>query len=209
MTAHDLEDLQLSIEVRHDADRHRVAAEFLMSVKDKFGLTPKVTVLDRGTLAKEFESSVKTPRFVDRRDLTAPRHARGNSERRHQSGQTRIVSPARGAQASVPAGIGKHRQRPRRRTPTAAESDFLASQSGYAFRQAATGAVRPHGLRTEHPRGTSQRRSRPEEAGAGRGAGRGEERRSLVRRSEGVRAGARGRSCRHRPGSRPNWIFKK
>ena len=67
VTAQDLEDLQLSIEVRHDADRHRVAAEFLMSVKDKFGLTPKVTVLDRGTLAKEFESSVKTPRFVDRR----------------------------------------------------------------------------------------------------------------------------------------------
>jgi len=67
VTARDLEVLQLSIEVRHDADSQKVAAELLASVKNTFGLTPVVIVLDRGTLAKEFESSVKTPRFADRR----------------------------------------------------------------------------------------------------------------------------------------------
>jgi hypothetical protein len=36
-------------------------------VRDCFGLTPGVVVLEPGTLAKEFESSVKAARFVDRR----------------------------------------------------------------------------------------------------------------------------------------------
>ena len=67
VTAGDLEDLQLSIEVRHDADSDNVAAAFLDSVRNRYGLTAKVIVLDRGTLAKEFERSVKSPRFVDRR----------------------------------------------------------------------------------------------------------------------------------------------
>jgi phenylacetate-CoA ligase len=37
------------------------------SVRDSFGLTPEIAMLESGTLAKEFESSVKTPRFIDRR----------------------------------------------------------------------------------------------------------------------------------------------
>jgi len=36
-------------------------------VKQKFELTPQVTVLETGTLAREFEANVKAARFVDRR----------------------------------------------------------------------------------------------------------------------------------------------
>ena len=36
--------------------------------KNKFEVSPDVIILKRGTLAQEFESSVKAPRFVDRRD---------------------------------------------------------------------------------------------------------------------------------------------
>ena len=37
------------------------------AVRDKFGLTPQIVVVETGTLAKEFEASVKMPRFSDRR----------------------------------------------------------------------------------------------------------------------------------------------
>ena len=63
----DLDVLVLSIEVRRDADGAAVTAELRQSVKDRFELTPEVAVLETGTLAKEFEASVKSPRFVDRR----------------------------------------------------------------------------------------------------------------------------------------------
>ena len=36
-------------------------------MREQFELTPQVVVLETGTLAKEFEASVKMPRFVDRR----------------------------------------------------------------------------------------------------------------------------------------------
>ena len=67
VTASDLEVLRLSIEVGRGMEGAPVAAEFLASVKSTFGLTPEVALLEAGTLAKEFESSVKIPRFVDRR----------------------------------------------------------------------------------------------------------------------------------------------
>ena len=34
---------------------------------EQFELTPRIVVVETGTLAKEFEASVKMPRFVDRR----------------------------------------------------------------------------------------------------------------------------------------------
>ena len=65
-SARDLDALVLSIELRRGVPP--AAAEALRSsVRDTFGLTPEVAVLESGTLAKEFEASVKTPRFVDRR----------------------------------------------------------------------------------------------------------------------------------------------
>ena len=33
-----------------------------------FEVTPEIVILERGTLAKEFESSIKAPRFVDKRE---------------------------------------------------------------------------------------------------------------------------------------------
>ena len=41
----------------------RIAAK----TKNRFELSPEIAVLEVGTLAKEFETSVKAPRFVDRR----------------------------------------------------------------------------------------------------------------------------------------------
>jgi len=34
-------------------------------VQERFELRPRIVVVEAGTLAKEFEASVKTPRFVD------------------------------------------------------------------------------------------------------------------------------------------------
>jgi len=66
VSARDLDVLRLSVELRREALPS--AAEALRtSVRDTFGLTPEVVILDGGSLAKEFEASVKTPRFVDRR----------------------------------------------------------------------------------------------------------------------------------------------
>ena len=67
VTERDLEVLRLSIEVRRTVDPATIAAGLQRSVRDTFGLTPAIAVLDAGTLAKEFEASVKTPRFLDRR----------------------------------------------------------------------------------------------------------------------------------------------
>jgi phenylacetate-CoA ligase len=37
------------------------------NIKKTFQVTPEVTLLPRGTIAKDFESAVKAPRFVDKR----------------------------------------------------------------------------------------------------------------------------------------------
>jgi phenylacetate-CoA ligase len=66
-TKRDLDVLVLSVEVRRGADGAAVAAALRQAVKDSFELTPEVTVIETGTLAKEFEATVKSPRFVDRR----------------------------------------------------------------------------------------------------------------------------------------------
>ena len=50
------------------ADGAEVAKQVAGEVKGKFEVTPDVRVLEIGTLAKEFETSVKAPRFVDRRE---------------------------------------------------------------------------------------------------------------------------------------------
>jgi phenylacetate-CoA ligase len=39
----------------------------LHSVKQTFQVTPEVTLLARGTIAREFEAAIKPPRFVDKR----------------------------------------------------------------------------------------------------------------------------------------------
>jgi len=67
VNARDLDVLRLSIEVKRDTPPTPVTDGLQTAVRDTFGLTPEVVVLDAGTLAKEFEASVKTPRFSDRR----------------------------------------------------------------------------------------------------------------------------------------------
>jgi phenylacetate-CoA ligase len=67
VSARDLDVLRLSIELRRDTAPAPISDGLQTSVRDTFGLTPEIVVLDAGTLAKEFEASVKTPRFIDRR----------------------------------------------------------------------------------------------------------------------------------------------
>jgi phenylacetate-CoA ligase len=67
LTVRDLDCLRLSIEVKPGADTGGVAAQLAATMRDRLEVTPEVVVLDSGTLAKEFESGVKAPRFVDRR----------------------------------------------------------------------------------------------------------------------------------------------
>lgn len=63
----DLEQLRLSIELRRGADTRGVCAAMIRAVKETFEVTPELVVLETGTLAREFESSVKAPRFADLR----------------------------------------------------------------------------------------------------------------------------------------------
>ena len=67
VSARDLDVLRLSIEIKRGTVPAPVSDGLQTTVRDTFGLTPEVVVLDAGTLAKEFEASVKTPRFSDRR----------------------------------------------------------------------------------------------------------------------------------------------
>jgi phenylacetate-CoA ligase len=65
--ATDLEQLRVLIEVKRDLDPQAVVATVREDVKRTFEVVPIVDVLALGTLAAEFERSVKAPRFVDRR----------------------------------------------------------------------------------------------------------------------------------------------
>jgi phenylacetate-CoA ligase len=47
--------------------RSQAKAGVIESIRKTFQITPEVTLLPRGTVAKEFEANVKAPRFVDKR----------------------------------------------------------------------------------------------------------------------------------------------
>jgi len=63
----DREILKLMIEVKRGADAAAIPGQVAEAVKGVFEVRPEVEVLPLGTLARDFESSVKAPRFVDRR----------------------------------------------------------------------------------------------------------------------------------------------
>lgn len=63
--------LRVSIEVKRGADPAAVAAALGQGIKRTFEVTSEVMILETGTLAREFESSVKAPRFADRRSANA------------------------------------------------------------------------------------------------------------------------------------------
>jgi phenylacetate-CoA ligase len=67
VTVEDRECLRVSVEIRRGADAQAVAGELTRGVRNTFEVTPEVVTLETGTLAKEFEASVKAPRFTDNR----------------------------------------------------------------------------------------------------------------------------------------------
>jgi phenylacetate-CoA ligase len=67
LSAGDNDVLRVSIEVKRGAPAGEVALDLVGRIKRTFEVTPEVIVLERGTLAREFEASVKAPRFADRR----------------------------------------------------------------------------------------------------------------------------------------------
>ena len=68
ITADDSTDsFSLSIEIRAGVDVAAISEKVASATKSTFEVTPNVSVLKLGTLAKEFETSVKAPRFTDKR----------------------------------------------------------------------------------------------------------------------------------------------
>lgn len=61
---------KVSIEVPRDVNGKDIVKQVAVLVKRQFEVEPEVAVLPIGTLAAEFETSVKAPRFVDRREQT-------------------------------------------------------------------------------------------------------------------------------------------
>lgn len=61
------DELRVSIEVKRGAAAAGIAQALRDAVKQTFELTPEIVLLESGTLAREFESAIKAPRFADRR----------------------------------------------------------------------------------------------------------------------------------------------
>ena len=64
----ELEYLRLLVEVPRGVEPATVVRALIDRVKAKFELTPYVEVLQTGVLATEQESSIKAPRFLDKRE---------------------------------------------------------------------------------------------------------------------------------------------
>ncbi len=63
-----LESLRVSVEPRRGADTETLREELARQTKDTFELSPHIVILEPGVLAREFETSVKAPRFIDLRE---------------------------------------------------------------------------------------------------------------------------------------------
>jgi phenylacetate-CoA ligase len=61
------EHMRLLIEVKRGTDSADVSGAVAALIKRTFEVSPDVEVLSLGTLAAEFERSIKAPRFVDKR----------------------------------------------------------------------------------------------------------------------------------------------
>lgn len=67
LTENERELLRLSIEVMRTGDPESLVGAMVRDFRETFEVTPEVVVLPRGTLAAEFEASLKAPRFMDHR----------------------------------------------------------------------------------------------------------------------------------------------
>ena len=63
-----LDGLRLSVEIARGAEPAQVTATLEALIKQTFEISAEIRVLETGTLAAEFESSVKAPRFADLRE---------------------------------------------------------------------------------------------------------------------------------------------
>jgi phenylacetate-CoA ligase len=63
-----LDDLLVSVEIQQNSDAKTVTESLVESIRSVFEVRPVINLLETGTLAKEFEASVKAPRFVDKRN---------------------------------------------------------------------------------------------------------------------------------------------
>jgi len=66
-TQEDLERFRVMIEVKRDTDAQVVAATLVDRIRATFELRVDLEILPTGTIARDFEASVKAPRFTDRR----------------------------------------------------------------------------------------------------------------------------------------------
>jgi phenylacetate-CoA ligase len=55
------------MEIRRGSNTKSVTERLLERIRSVFEVRPDITLLENGTLAKEFEKSVKAPRFRDKR----------------------------------------------------------------------------------------------------------------------------------------------
>ncbi len=62
-----LESLRVSVEPRRGADIETLREELARQTKATFELSPDIVIVESGVLAREFEASVKAPRFLDLR----------------------------------------------------------------------------------------------------------------------------------------------
>ena len=67
VTVQDLDRLRVSLEFKRGCDESGLSTQIETAIKQTFEVSPEIVPLERGTLAHEFESAVKAPRFQDNR----------------------------------------------------------------------------------------------------------------------------------------------
>ncbi len=60
--------LRLFVEIKRGCDAQTATRDLLNVIRGTFEVSPEIVVLLLGTLAKEFEASIKAPRILDKRD---------------------------------------------------------------------------------------------------------------------------------------------
>ncbi len=60
--------LRLFVEIKRGCDAQAATRDLLNVIKGTFEVSPEIVVLPLGTLAKEFEASIKAPRILDKRE---------------------------------------------------------------------------------------------------------------------------------------------
>jgi phenylacetate-CoA ligase len=68
MTVRSEDALRVFVEIKRGCDAQAAICDLSHAIRRVFELTPEIVPLPLGTLAKEFEASIKAPRIVDRRE---------------------------------------------------------------------------------------------------------------------------------------------